>query len=347
MNPQASIYEYSLEGLTDLLKSWGEPAYRSRQIWSHIYHHLVNDPEEMTDLPRDLRHRLQENLAWQILTPAAQLESQDGETTKYLLRLSDQTAIETVLMRYDKRRTACISTQVGCAMGCVFCATGQMGFGRNLSQAEITTQVLYIDRLLKAESSHLTNVVFMGMGEPLHNYEACLSAIDRLNDPQGFNFGARRFTISTVGLVPGIERLASEGRQVNLAVSLHAATNELRDTMLPINKKYPIQDLMRACRRFVHETGRRVSFEWALIEGVNDTPDQAQHLADLISSLNAHVNLIPLNPTRKYNGQASNDHNVERFRKLLEDHGLSITVRLRRGIDIQAGCGQLATEHLA
>jgi 23S rRNA (adenine2503-C2)-methyltransferase len=344
MSTSPSILDLSLGELTEAMDRWGQPAYRARQIWSHVYQRLVDDPNEMTDLPIPLRSKLGEEFSWRNLTPSKQLQSIDGETTKYLLDLQDGAAIETVLMRYDRRRTACISTQVGCAMGCVFCATGQMGYGRNLTQAEITGQVLFAARTLQAEGVSLTNVVFMGMGEPLHNFEATMAAIDRLHDPEGFNFGARRFTISTVGLIPGIYRLASEERQVNLAVSLHAATDELRSSMLPINQKYPLDPLMQACADFVERTGRRITFEWALVEGVNDTPEQAQQLARRAVGLNPHINLIPLNPTREYAGQASSDLNVERFRSLLEAEGLSVTVRLRRGIDIQAGCGQLATE---
>ncbi|MGD8605611.1 MAG: 23S rRNA (adenine(2503)-C(2))-methyltransferase RlmN [Anaerolineales bacterium] len=344
MTGKPSILAPTLDQLTETLQTWDEPSYRARQIWAQVYQRLIHDPHLMTDLPIPLREKLAEAYNWQALDVSRQIQSQDGETTKFLLSLDDGAAIETVLMRYDRRRTACISTQVGCAMGCVFCATGQMGYRRNLTQAEISGQVLFVARQLQAHNQKLTNVVFMGMGEPFHNYDATLAAIDRLNDPEGFDFGARRFTISTVGLIPEINRLASEGRQVNLAVSLHAATDELRNSMLPINKKYPLGPLMQACATFVHRTGRRITFEWALVEGVNDTVEQAQALAQRIAGLNSHVNLIPLNPTRAYAGQASSHDNVERFRQLLEGHGLSVTVRLRRGIDIQAGCGQLATQ---
>lgn len=344
MNGMPSILAPSLEDLTETMRSWGEPGYRARQIWAQVYQRLIHDPQQMTDVPIRLRKKLAAEFFWQPLRITKQIQSQDGETTKYLLTLTDCAAIETVLMRYDRRRTACISTQVGCAMGCVFCATGQMGFGRNLTQAEISGQVLFIARQLQAEDQTLSNVVFMGMGEPFHNYEATMAAVDRLNDPEGFDFGARRFTISTVGLIPGIQRLAGEGRQVNLAVSLHAATDELRSSMLPINHKYPLDPLMKACEEFFHKTGRRITFEWALVEGVNDTPEQAHELARRAAGLNAHINLIPLNPTRAYAGLASSEDNVERFRQLLLSYGLSVTVRLRRGIDIQAGCGQLAIQ---
>jgi len=250
-------------------------------------------------------------------------------------------------MRYDERRTLCISTQAGCAMGCVFCATGQMGFSRQLTAGEIVEQVLYYARELKESGEAVTNVVVMGMGEPFHNYDNTLAAIDRLNHPEGLNLGARRFTISTVGLVPMIRRFAKEGRQVNLAISLHAADDALRSSLLPVNKKYPLAQLIDACREYVELTNRRITFEWALIRDVNDTPEQARKLASLVRGLLCHVNVIPLNPTRKYPGQATTRDRAATFCAELEKAGIPATIRIRRGIDIQAGCGQLATEKTA
>jgi 23S rRNA (adenine2503-C2)-methyltransferase len=228
-------------------------------------------------------------------------------------------------------------------MGCVFCATGQMGFRRNLSSGEIVEQVMYYARLLGAKDEQVTNIVFMGMGEPFHNYDATMSAIDRLNQPEGFNFGARRFTISTVGLVPAIRRFTNERRQVNLAISLHAANDELRSSMLPVNKKYPLAELVTACRDYVSQTGRRITFEWALIYDTNDTTEHAMQLVHLVEGLICHVNVIPLNPTHRYAGKSASRERVNEFKNTLESHGISCTVRSRRGIDIQAGCGQLAT----
>ena len=227
-------------------------------------------------------------------------------------------------------------------MGCVFCATGQMGFRRNLTSGEIIEQVLVYARQLKENGDKVSNVVLMGMGEPFHNYDATLNAIDRLNHPEGFNLGARRFTISAVGLVPQIRRFTQEQRQVNLAVSLHAADDELRSSMLPINRKYPLSELMEACREYVQHTHRRITFEWALIRDVNDSPEQAHHLATLAGGILCHVNLIPLNPTRRYSGQGTTRERASAFKAALESHGIPCTIRLRRGIDIQAGCGQLA-----
>jgi 23S rRNA (adenine2503-C2)-methyltransferase len=230
-------------------------------------------------------------------------------------------------------------------MGCVFCATGQMGFKRNLSSGEIIEQVIYYARELARENKVVTNIVIMGMGEPFHNYEAVMSAIDRLNDPRGLNLGARRFTISTVGVVPMIRQFATEKRQVNLAISLHAANDTLRSKLLPINRRYPLQDLMQACRDYVSMTNRRLSFEWALIQGVNDSPTDARELASLVKGLLCHVNIIPLNPTTEYDGKPTTRENAEVFKNILESSGVPCTIRLRRGIDIRAGCGQLASKH--
>jgi 23S rRNA (adenine2503-C2)-methyltransferase len=228
-------------------------------------------------------------------------------------------------------------------MGCVFCATGQMGFRRNLTSGEIIEQVLYFERRLRAQGEHLTNIVVMGMGEPLHNYDATLEALDRLNEDRGLNFGARRSTISTVGLIPAIERFTREGRPYKLAVSLHAVDDELRSSMLPINDRYPLSRLRAACQRYVNESGRRLTFEWALVRDVNDSLAHAQALAQWINGMLCHVNLIPLNPTKGYPGEPTPTERAEAFRDLLRGSGVSATIRLRRGIDINAGCGQLAT----
>lgn len=233
-------------------------------------------------------------------------------------------------------------------MGCLFCATGQMGFQRNLTGGEIIEQVLFYARQLQTVNEKVTNIVLMGMGEPFHNYEATFKAIDRLNHPEGFNFGARRFTVSTVGLVPAIRRFTAERRQVNLAVSLHAADNELRSSLMPINRKYPLEMLMDACLDYVETTNRRITFEWALIRGVNDTLEQARTISHRLkpflrpSGALCHVNVIPLNPTHRYSGQATTQHQALVFQGELEKAGIPCTIRLRRGIDIQAGCGQLA-----
>lgn len=344
MSEKPLLFDLTPEEIETRLTALGEPSYRARQLWHGVYARLIDDPQSLTDLPAPLRARLGDVFRFSAGEIRAHAVSQDGGTEKALIRLSDGAEIEAVLMRYHRRRTACISTQAGCAMGCVFCATGQMGFARNLTPGEIVAQVLHFARVLGMEGDRLTNVVVMGMGEPFHNYEATMAAIDRLGDPQGFDFGARRFTISTVGLVPLIERFTDEGRQVNLAVSLHAASDDLRSRLLPVNRRYPLAALIPACRAYVERTHRRLSFEWALIEEVNDTPDQAEKLATLLHGLTCHVNLIPLNPTRRYGGLTSPRQRASDFRDRLRSRGIACTIRVRRGIDIQAGCGQLATE---
>jgi 23S rRNA (adenine2503-C2)-methyltransferase len=346
------IYDLEYAQLEELLLSWGEPRYRAQQIWRGLYQRLWNDPAQFTQIPIRLRDRLAQEFSFSHLEPVQAIASSDGETRKTLFEMPDRQAIEAVLMRYGKpdssrqRRTLCISTQAGCAMGCTFCATGQMGFRRHLSSGEIIEQVLFYARQLAEIGEQVTNVVLMGMGEPFHNYDATMQAIDRLNDPEGFNFGARRFTISTVGLVPMIKRFANERRQVNLAISLHAADNELRSSMLPVNKKYPLDELLAACRDYVQKTNRRITFEWALIQGVNDSPETARQLGYLLQGLLCHVNVIPLNPTHGFTGQATTRERAQAFRDELEKSGIPCTIRMRRGIDIQAGCGQLATTNL-
>ena len=338
------IYEYDYPDLAEILESWGEPKFRVSQVWKGLYQHLRVSPEEFPNIPKYLRRKLSEEFSFSSLKPMVTLESDDGETIKTLFLLTDGQAVETVLMKYHERRTLCISTQVGCAMGCVFCATGQMGFKRNLSSGEILEQVLYYARKLKLIDECVTNIVIMGMGEPFHNYEDTMMAINRLNHPEGLNLGSRRFTISTVGLVPLIRRFANEHSQVNLAISLHAADDELRSSLLPINRKYPLKELLDACHDYVSKTHRRISFEWALIKDVNDTPEQARKLGSILHGLLCHVNVIPLNPTAGYSGRATSGKRAKVFKAELEQMGIPCTIRVRRGLDIQAGCGQLAIE---
>jgi 23S rRNA (adenine2503-C2)-methyltransferase len=358
-----NIYDLDYIELQNLIELWGYPSYRTKQVWQGLYQQLYSKPEDFTNLPHALREKLgsqfcepksDNGITFSKLNPGIVQLSADRETRKTLFTLDDGRLIEAVLMRYDKRQTLCISSQAGCAMGCVFCATGQMGFFRHLSSGEIVEQVVFYARLLASEGKPVTNVVVMGMGEPFHNYEETLSAIDRLNHPAGMNLGARRFTISTVGLAPVIRRFAAEKRQINLAVSLHAADNELRQSMLPINKKYPVEELMASCKDYIEQTHRRITFEWALIEGVNDTPEQAQKLGKLLRSLRSqdgtllvHVNAIPLNPTREYQGKATSHERASIFQLELQKLGIPCTIRIRRGIDIQAGCGQLAGTSLS
>ncbi len=347
------IYDLDLPTLGNLLKQWNEPAYRAKQIWQGLYQHFYNSADQFTNLPSSLRAKLSTNLDFTGMTPSLVQDSSDKQTRKTLFKLPDENLIEAVLMRYDPdsgsargRRTLCISTQAGCAMGCTFCATGQMGFKRHLTSGEIVAQVMYYANLLHQENLPVTNIVLMGMGEPFHNYENTMAAIDRLNDADGYNFGARRFTISTVGIVPAIKRFADEKRQVNLAISLHAVDDEARVEMMPINKRYKIAEVLEACEYYVAKTSRRVTFEWALIHGVNDMPEVAKKLAALLRGLMCHVNAIPLNPTKGFEGKGADRERAGIFKETLEAGGIPCTIRMRRGIDIQAGCGQLAGESL-
>jgi len=367
-----ALYDFDLPSLQALLEGWGEPAYRARQVWEWLYVHLADGFDRMTNLPKTLRRRLAEEAVIGVPEVVDTQISSDGQTRKDLLRLRDGETVEVVLMQYERRRTVCVSTQVGCPIGCAFCATGQAGFRRDLTAGEIVAQVLHFARILRAEGERVTNVVLMGMGEPLLNYDASLEAIRRLIDPAGFRLGQRHITLSTVGIVPGIDRLSRErgigtpvevsvrtqpiapqreppGRplQITLAVSLHAATDDLRDRLVPINRKYPLDDLFAACHRYVERTGRRISFEWALIAGVNDTPQQAEALAARLAGLLAHVNLIPLNPTPGYEGRPSPPEAIAAFTHVLARRRIPHTVRLRRGIEIKAGCGQLRYRNLA
>jgi len=345
MSEKTCILDLDYQELSALLKSQGFPAYRTKQVWSGLYQSLWASPDEFTNLPKKLTRFLDDNLSFECLQPVNRLISKDKQTQKILFSGNNGAAVETVLMQYKKRRTVCISTQSGCAIGCKFCATGQMGFNRNLSSGEIITQVLYYARIQKEHQKMLTNIVIMGMGEPFLNYQATLNAVDRLNQPNGFNFGARRFTISTVGIIPGIEKFTSENRQVNLAISLHAADDALRSSLIPINRKYPIEPLIQTCKSYIDHTKRRLTFEWALIEGINDTTAQAVQLVRLIKKLRlVHVNLIPLNPTTKFREKGSPRERANAFAAILEENKIPVTIRMRRGIEISAGCGQLASK---
>jgi 23S rRNA (adenine2503-C2)-methyltransferase len=343
------LFDLTLNDLTEIVIAHGEPRFRAKQVWEWVYKKLAPSFDEMSDVPKKLREKLSAEIEFTRLEPHIDLLSSDGHTRKILFNLHGKNSdavsqVETVLMGYEVRRTACISTQAGCALGCTFCATGQGGLQRNISAGEIAEQVLYFDRILNQKNEKLTNLVFMGMGEPFANYEEVMKAVDTLTNPEGYNFGARRITISTVGLVPQIERFADEQRQVNLAVSLHAATDELRESMLPINKRYPLKELIKSCRNYVNKTNRRLSFEWALIDNVNDTIKQANEFVKLVKGMLCHVNFIPLNPTRGYEGHESRQKRINEFRAVLDKAGIPNSMRVRRGFDINAGCGQLRQE---
>jgi 23S rRNA (adenine2503-C2)-methyltransferase len=388
-----SINKTDLLGLTlPQLQQWlverGEAPFRAKQLYSWLYKHLVTDFSAMTNLPQALRNRLAQEASIGPMVVRSELSSKDNRTRKILLELSDGKLIESVLMLYppigqsNARATVCVSTQAGCAFGCTFCATGQMGFDRHLSAGEIVAQVLFFARELRTAPwsamgdredhpssnemtspstghgrgdprgrpgvvppiDHITNIVLMGMGEPLHNYDNVLQALRILNSADGFNLGARHMTVSTVGLVPAIRKLSQEPLQVNLAISLHAPTDELRSQTMPVNRKYPLKELLAACKDYIAATGRQVTFEYVLLAGVNDTAECAHRLGSLLAPLKqfAHVNCIPVNATsadyRPPGGEA-----IRSFRNILFEHGVSNSVRAERGDDIAAACGQLRT----
>ncbi len=316
--------------------SWGEPAYRARQIFLNLHRRGVLDPREMTDLPAGLRQRLQAAGSHEV----RRLQSVDGLTSKLLLRLHDGQEIEAVAMNTaleGGRKTICVSTQAGCAMGCVFCVTGQFGFARNLEAGEVVEQVLRFS----SPDRPVTNVVFMGMGEPLANYDESLRAIRLLIHPDGLKLGARRITLSTSGLVPAMRRLADESLQIGLAISLHAPNDELRSSLMPVNRRWPIAEVLDAADNYVNRTGRRVSFEYTLMAGVNDSDSLANDLAGLLRGRLCHVNLIPLNPTDDPTFHASSTERALAFESRLREAGVAATIRINRGRDILAACGQL------
>ena len=330
-------FDLSRDELATLLE--GEPRFRVDQVWEGL-HRRAATPAELTEVPKALRARLASELP-AALRPVADTTSDAGDTRKWLWELHDGVRIETVLMLYSDRATVCVSTQAGCAMGCTFCATGQAGFERHLTAGEIVEQVVRAARRARDDGRRLSNVVFMGMGEPLANYDPTWAATERLHRDLGLS--ARHLTISTVGVVPGIRRLATEALPVNLAVSLHAADDDLRDELVPINRRSPLSTLMDACAGYLQAKGRRLSFEWALIDGVNDRDHDADLLVERARSLPlpAHVNLIPLNPTPGYPVRGTPPARVQAFRDRLRVGGVNATIRQTRGTEIDAACGQL------
>ncbi len=344
-----SILDLPRRELTERFAEWDLSPVHVARLWSYLYWECVESWGEMEELPAKVLRRVEAEFHLPVPPVAREAHSADGFTRKFLLEQGDGRRIEAVLMRFTGRATACVSSQAGCAMGCTFCATGQMGFQRHLGPGEIVAQALHIQRILRREPAprgepvRLRNLVLMGMGEPLHNYDSVMTAVDILRDQSGLALGAARITLSTVGVVPGILRLAEEARPVHLAVSLHGATQADRAALVPAARKWPLDELMDACRVYTTKLSRKIFFEWTLIEGVNDSEDHAHAVGRLIRGMPAQVNLIPLNPTTGYDGAPSRREAARRFQDILaEGYGLPSTVRQRRGIDIAAGCGQLA-----
>jgi 23S rRNA (adenine2503-C2)-methyltransferase len=357
MSDVPNLYDLSLDALVILLEQWGEKPFRAKQIYRQLYVERVTDVDQMTDLPKALRHRLSTETTIGALTLDRLQTGDKGLTRKAAFMLPSGEIIESVLMIYPERATVCISSQAGCAIRCSFCATGKMGLLRNLTSGEIIEQVLWAQNTLASiaaesndtQATALTNIVYMGMGEPFHNYEAWWESVQRLHDPKGANIGARNFTVSTSGLIPGIRRLADCGLQINLAISLHAPDDALRTELMPINKAYPIQDLLEATRDYTIKTGRRVSFEYVLLEGTNDSPEQGEALARVLREgpmkdrpQFMHVNLIPWNPVPGTPLARSSRQRVNAFQQKLREQNIPCTVRVERGTEIAAACGQLA-----
>lgn len=344
------LYDLTLAELSELLNEAGYSRYYADLVWRGLYVDLIDHFEQLTGVRPELVDWLNRHARLAHPHTRLSIKSNDQLTHKFLLGLEDNQSIETVIMRFAGRRdrpdeterfTACISTQAGCAMGCVFCATGQMGFYRHLRVGEIVGQILFVERQLRRQNGKLRNIVLMGMGEPLHNYDNTLKAIRILIDHKGLALAPTRITLSTVGLPQGIRRLAEEPIPINLAVSLHGATDEERQRLVPPAKRWGLQELMDACKQYTVLRKRRVFFEWTLINGKNDSPEQAARLGKLLQGIDGHVNVIPLNPTGGYAGEPSDMSRVKAFQAVLSEYDIPSTVRQRRGIDIAAGCGQL------
>ncbi len=337
------ISSYTLEGLTALMKELGQPAFRAKQIFHWLHQKLVTEFSAMTDQPKALLAKLEEGYYIAAPAIARRQQSKDG-TVKYLFALADGNCIETVIMRYHYGVTACVSTQVGCRMGCRFCASTQAGRVRNLEAGEIAAQIYAAQKDIGERISH---IVLMGIGEPLDNFDNVMDFLSIISSPDGVNIGMRNISLSTCGVVPMIDKLAEKKLQLTLSISLHAPNDEMRSKMMPVNDAYPVAQLIAACRRYQETTGRRVSFEYSMVRGVNDSPATAKELAALIRGMGAHVNLIPINPVDGSPYSATDAENVKRFQSLLTDLGVNATVRRRLGSDISAACGQLRREEAA
>lgn len=339
------LYGMTRSELEDWVRSLGEPAFRARQVFEWLYQRRVSSVDEMTNLPKRLRDLLNGEASVSTADEILRQTSKVDGTVKFLLGWPDQVTVETVLMRHDYGNSVCVSTQVGCKMGCTFCASTLGGMIRQMQAGEMVEQLMFSQRLLDATGDRVSSIVLMGSGEPMDNYEAAMKFIDIVNDEHGLNIGQRHITISTVGLVPGIIRLADDGRPITLAVSLHAATDELRSSMMPVNKAYPIAKLMDACRYYVQKTGRRISFEYALVGGKNDSLDDARRLAALLRDIPSHVNLIPVNYVPERNYQRTGRDDIFAFQRELQANGVNATIRREMGHDIAAACGQLRAQH--
>ena len=337
-----NIKDYNLEELKQELISIGEKPFRAEQIFKWIYQENVTSFDEMTNLSLELREKLKQNYTLCIFNILRKQESSDG-TIKYLFDVLDGNAIETVLMKYHHGYSLCVSTQIGCKMGCKFCASTGIAFARNLTSGEIIEELLAVER---DQNIKISNVVYMGIGEPLDNYDNVVNSIRIINNPKGINIGARHISVSTSGLVPNIYRLAEENIQCTLSISLHATNNEKRSRMMPVNNRYPIEELIKACKDYIAKTNRRISFEYALAKDNNDNLEDAKGLVKLLKGMLCHVNLIPINKIENGAFDKSSNENIIKFRDYLNEHGIVATIRRELGSDIDAACGQLRRKNL-
>jgi 23S rRNA (adenine2503-C2)-methyltransferase len=344
-NDKPFIYDYSLEELQEWTKEQGEPVFRADQIFEWLYVKRVSSFEEMSNLPKPLRIKLDDSFAFVTLTEIAKFESKDG-TVKFLFGLHDNHGIETVLMRHNYGNSVCVTTQVGCRIGCTFCASTIGGLKRNLTPGEIVAQVVQCQKLLDPEDQRVSSIVIMGSGEPFENYEATMKFLRNMIHPKGLNIGARHITVSTSGIVPSMYKFADENTQINLAISIHAPNDALRSKLMPVNRRYPFTEVMDAIRYYIEKTGRRVTFEYALIGGVNDRPEHAEELASVLQGMLCHVNLIPVNyvPERDYVRTPRDD--IFEFQRILQNRNVNATIRREQGHDIAAACGQLRAKHM-
>lgn len=338
------LYGMTLQELEQWFADMGEPSFRARQVYQWLYQKRVTSVAQMTNLPKALREKLTQESALDIATEVTRQTSRVDGTVKFLLGWPDQVTVETVLMRHDYGNSVCISTQVGCKMGCTFCASTLGGMIRQMTAGEMVEQLMFSQRLLDVEEERVSSIVLMGSGEPMDNFDETMKFIDIVNDPLGLNIGQRHITISTVGLVPGIRRLADEGRPITLAVSLHAPNDALRGSMMPVNKAWPIASLMEACHYYYQKTGRRISFEYALVGGTNDSLQHARDLAKLVRGLPSHVNLIPVNYVPERNYRRTEKDQIDAFLQELRTLGVNATIRREMGHDIAAACGQLRAQ---
>jgi len=339
-----NIFSFDKKEFEKEMEGWGELSYRVDQVFDWIYKKLIFDPMQMTNLPIPLREKLKNNFSFDL--PKIVSKVKNMNTKKYLMELEDGEKIETILMKHSNRRTICVSTQVGCSFSCGFCATGLIGLRRNLHAEEIVSQILLLGKELREENEKISNIVFMGMGEPLANYSSVIKALRIIHEDWGLNIGAKHITISTIGIVPKIYDLAKENLKVRLAISLHAPNNDLRDKVIPLNKEYPIEDLIEAAWFYAEKTGRRVTFEYVLIKDFNDKPEHARELITLLKGKPAHVNLIPWNRVSEYPWDTPRMNSIERFERYLKEAGLKVTLRRSYGSNIRAGCGQLRAVYL-